>query len=395
MSNGITHPPSLAHIPPVEFAEKDPRVIEAQVIGDYEDAFESLTNIAKTLAPGDPVRLLLLTVCQLLTQLRVNIDFAAKENLLPYSHEEYLDGVASLYGPRADRLPAAPAVTVFMFTLTAPQLVTVIIPIGTQVTGATNLIFATTRIATIPAGQLIAVNVPAVCTTPGVAGNGYAPGQFTTLVGWTQPYGMNVTNTEVTAYGSDVEPDENYRYRTWLTPESFSTCGPRQAYEYWSLQAHPDIIQCVVHSAPEIAGEVHLYPLMRGGVIPGDLILALVLRNCDAEIRRPVSDYVTAYKAVEVTYNVTVEWYARRDDEVVIGQIGPKVNDAVTGWIAWQREYIGRDINPNELIRRVLEAGAKRVDNTSLQPLFRVALYNELATQFGPIIINFMGFEEE
>jgi len=72
MSNGtLTTPPFLSIVPQygvdlvpdIDFAVKDPAVIASEVIADYQTAFKALTNIAKTLAPADPVRLFLLVVC--------------------------------------------------------------------------------------------------------------------------------------------------------------------------------------------------------------------------------------------------------------------------------------------------------------------------------------------
>src|SRR5512142_1202535 len=57
----------LPWVPDMDFAEKDPAIIQGEVIADYQDSFKALTGIAKTLAPGDPVRLLLLVVCHWLS----------------------------------------------------------------------------------------------------------------------------------------------------------------------------------------------------------------------------------------------------------------------------------------------------------------------------------------
>lgn len=38
------------------------------------------------------------------------------------------------------------------------------------------------------------------------------------------------------------------------------------------------------------------------------------------------------------------------------------VNQAVEDYIVWQRSKMGRDIEPSELIHRIMEAGAKRVE---------------------------------
>src|SRR5262245_31466638 len=147
----------------------------------------------------------------------------------------------------------------------------------------------------------------------GIIGNGFQPGQVNSIINWNQPWGVSVSNTTVTAGGSDEEPDDQYRYRVWLAIESYSTCGPRAAYEFWALSAHPDIIQCVVHSAPEIAGEVWLYPLLKGGQLPTTDILNLVLAKCSADTVRPVTDYVTAYAPTVFNYSLNMTYYISQE----------------------------------------------------------------------------------
>src|SRR5215471_8347341 len=257
----------LDFVPDIDFAVKDPAIIESEVILDYQAAFLALTGIAKTLAPADPVRLHLLVVCHWLSHQRVIIDFTGKQNLLKYSHDDYLDNLAALYGDRALRLQASPAYTTLQFSLTAVLVSSVTIPKGTQVQAPNSIVFQTDDDVIIAAGQLSGT-VMGHCLTAGVLGNNFAIGQVNAIINWNQPYGVAVTNIDVTGGGSDIETDDQYRYRVWLAIESFSTCGPRDAYEFWALSAHPDIIQCVVHSDPSIAGEVWLYPLLKGGNLP-------------------------------------------------------------------------------------------------------------------------------
>src|SRR5580765_7939560 len=99
----------LPFVPDIDFAVKDPTVIANEVILDYQAAFLALTGIAKTLAPGDPVRLHLLVVCHWLSHQRTLIDFTGKQNLLKYARDEYLDNLAALHGQRTLRLQASAA----------------------------------------------------------------------------------------------------------------------------------------------------------------------------------------------------------------------------------------------------------------------------------------------
>lgn len=387
----------LDFVPDIDFAVKDPTIIEAEVIADYQSAFKTLTGIAKTLAPGDPVRLYLLVVCHWLSHQRTIIDFTGKENLLKYSHGDYLDNLAALYGQRAMRLQASPALTTLRFTLTSPLAFSATIPKGTQVAAPNAVIFETLKDGTIPVGATnLYVDVPGQALQDGVIGNGFAPGQLNQLVNWNQQWAVNVGNTTETAGGSDEETDDQYRYRVWLAIESFSTCGPRDAYEFWALSADPDIIQAQIYSAPDIAGEVWIYPLCKGGVLPTQDILDKVEATCSADTVRPVTDFVTAKVATQVNFTLDMDYYVLSSNEVLLGQIQANIQQAVTDWILWQHSFISRDIIVDELRKRCLEAGAKRIVVRQPTPDFQIMLYNQLAvcSTVPPAGINFAGFED-
>jgi phage-related baseplate assembly protein len=384
----------LALVPDIDFAVKDPTIIESEVIADYQAAFLTLTGIAKTLAPGDPVRLHLLAVCHWLSHQRTIIDFTGKQNLLKYAHDDYLDNLAALHGNRCLRLQAQPALTTLRFTLSAGLAFDALVPRGTQVQAPNAVIFETLDDARLGAGVLTA-DVAAQCTLDGVIGNDFAPGQVNSIVNWNQPFALQVTNLTTTAGGSDEEEDEQYRYRVWLAIESYSTCGPHDAYEFWALSAHPDIIQAQIHSAPEIAGEVWIYPLMKGGVLPSQEILDLVEAKCSADTVRPVTDFVTAKLATEFIYTLNMTYYVLVDNDVLLSTIQANIQKAVDDWILWQRSFISRDINCDELIRRCLEAGAKRVTIAS-PAMFQVLNFDQLAVHDPNVqpVINYGGVEE-
>jgi phage-related baseplate assembly protein len=385
----------LDFVPAIDFAVKDATVIESEVITSYQQAFLALTGVAKTLAPGDPVRLHLLAVCQWLSHQRVLIDFTGKQNLLKYAKEDYLDNLAALHGQRALRLQPQPALTTLRFTLTAPLAFDVTIFTGTQCQGPNSIIFATTDDGFIPTGSL-SVDVPAQALLEGTIGNGFLPGQINSIINWNQPFAMTVTNLDTTAGGSDEETDEHYRYRIWLAIESYSTCGPAGAYEFWALSAHPDIVQAVIHSAPEIAGEVWIYPLMEGGQLPTQEILDAVLAKCSAATVRPVTDFVSVFAPTVVNYSLDMSYYISKTNEVLQASISDAVTQAVNDWILWQHSYVGRDLNCDELIKRCLEAGAKRVVINSPTPTFQTLAYNQLAvhTTTPAPVINYAGIEQ-
>ena len=61
-------------------------------------------------------------------------------------------------------------------------------------------------------------------------------------------------------------------------------------------------------------------------------------------------------------------YWIDRKDVAMANVIQNQVNQAIAEYKVWQQSKLGRDINPSELIYRVMQAGAKRVQVTS--PLF-------------------------
>jgi len=221
----------LNNLPDITFAGKDAKLIESKIIADYE----SLAG--RTLAPGDPVRLFLLSIASIISQQRVLIDYAAKQNLLAFSSNGYLDHLGALLG--VTRLPAYPAMTTLRFTLSGPQPGTTIIPLSTRATPDGKLFFATTDAATVPTGET-QIDVMAKCIQDGEVGNGYLPGQINRLVD-PVPWVQSVVNITESSGGSNVETDDNFRDRIRIAPESFSVAGPSGAYNFWARTAHQDI----------------------------------------------------------------------------------------------------------------------------------------------------------
>ena len=345
----------------VIFAEKDPDAITSEILSQYE----ALTG--RTLARADPVRLFLDTVILAVIQQRTLIDFAAKQNLLAYAQGEYLDHIGALLG--VSRLPAGHAATTLRFTLSASYSYNIVIPSGTRVSTGDGITFAAAAEAVIPAGALSAA-ASARCITAGTIGNGYAPGQVNRLVD-VLSFGVSAENITETSGGTDTESDENYRERIQIAPESFSVAGPKEAYKYFARSANSDIIDVAVIGPPDTnPGYVDIYPLMTGGTLPGGEVLAEVLSACSAEDVRPDTDYVSVKAPVSVKYVLSLTYWIDEKDSVNSGYIQSAVESAVQGWELWQRQALGRDINPSELIRRVVNAGAKRCAVSS--PEFRV-----------------------
>jgi phage-related baseplate assembly protein len=143
---------------------------------------------------------------------------------------------------------------------------------------------------------------------------------------------------------------------------------------------------------------VWLYPLMRGTdgtpqpATPE--VCDKVLAVCSAADKRPVTDYVSVFAPTVVPFTLSMDYWVSQDDAVLLGTIQANVEQAVADWILWQKSRVARDLNGDELRKRCLEAGAKRIRINSPTPDFQVMDYFQLAVVSAPTPPNFAGMED-
>lgn len=370
----------LSALPDIAFCETDAAAVQAQVLADHA------TITGRTLYPGDPERLFLEGLAYVIALQRFVIDYTGKMNLLRYSAEDFLDHIGAMTG--VTRLSPSSATTTIHFSLGVQQASAVPIPAGTRVTPDGAMLFATTTATEIPAESL-SVEVTAQALTAGAAGNGFLPGQITQLVD-PRPGVTAVANTTTSLGGSDAETDSSLRERIQLSPESFSIAGPRLAYVFWVKSTHQDILDASVYSPTP--GVVDIRVLATGGVLPSEELLEAVREQLTDAKRRPLTDQVLVAAPEVVTFDLILHWWVPQPQAALAAQIQAAVASAVDGWVTWQRSKIGRDINPSELTRRVMAAGAKRVAITS--PAFLVLTPTQVA-QPGALSVIYGGVEDE
>jgi len=369
---------NLSNLPQISFADTDSTTIESNIITMYE----SLTST--TLADGDPVRLFLLTIASIVVQQRILIDYSAKQNLLAYSSGNYLDHIGILVG--ATRLQDSSAETMIRFTLSAVQVQTIIIPIGTRAATLSNIIFATTAVVQIPPGSLT-VDVLAKCTTVGVIGNEFLAGQINKIVD-PVPYIQSVMNTTTSSGGADIESDDNFRERIHEAPESFSVAGPDGAYIFWAKTASQDIVDVSVRSPSP--GQVEIRPLLVDGGIPTSDMLNTVLNVCNDKTIRPLTDQVIVVAPEVVSYNISLTYYISQDNATKATSIQQAVTQAVSDYQTWQYSKLGRSINPSTLIQQITNAGASHV--SVVAPIYAALQTYQIAI-VGTVTAIFGGLE--
>lgn len=373
---------ALVELPDIKFVEDDINKVFEELV----TVFQGITG--RTLNRSDPEMLVMRAFAQLFVQQRVLINQVAKGELLRYARGVILDYLGE---PNTPRLQAEPAVTTERFTLSIPLVTPQIIPAGTRIApdGAEGTImFATREAVTIPAGNTTA-DVLIECLTPGVIGNGFLPGQLTTLID-PLPFVASVTNLTTTAGGADTEDDDSYRERIRMAPESFSTAGPEQGYIYWAKTASAAIVD--VAAVSEAPREVTIIPLLEGGTMPTQPVLDAVAEKVNSRRIRPLTDLVTVQAPEAVPYEIELTYFINRERAAESEIIKVAVNQAVASYALWQKSKLGRHINPSELIGRIMNAGALRVNVVS--PVYTPITDLQVA-QDTAINVNFGGLADD
>lgn len=355
-----------------------------QMINDYQEKYKELTGKDVSLAQADPYRLIMYACTVQIYQAMQYADYAGKMGTLKYSRDDYLDNLGALRG--VQRIEATAASTVLQFSIDKAIESVVAIPAGTRVTNGNEVFFATDEYAEIAAGET-SVTVSATCTTTGKAGNGFAPGEFNVVVN-ILPYITAVTNTVTTYGGADTEDDTSLKDRIFNAPGSYSTTGSALAYEYHTKSVNQTISDVKVKSST--AGNVDIYFICDGGKIPEDALIEEVRNYLMDNNVRPLTDNVTVQAPTIKEYDIELTYYISSSNKSSVSIIQSDIDVAVSLYNSWQTEKIGRDINPDYLIQKLMEAGAKRVVITS--PSFTV-IDDDAIAMLGNVKVNYGGLE--
>lgn len=371
---------ALKNLPEINFATADPQQMAIEVVGTVEKL------LGRTLERADPLRIFLRGVEAIIIQQRLLIDQTAKMNLLAYATGNYLDHLGALVG--CERLDASQAVTTVELTLSAARRVPTTIFAGTRFNAGDDVYFALDEDLIFLAGETVKT-AKATCTTAGVIGNGYDVGEIKRIVD-PQAFLQSVTNITLTEGGSDVEDDDSFRERIHAAPEAYSCAGSEGAYRYHAKSVSALISDVAVDS--DLAGNVQIYPLLKGGELPGAEMLAAVEEYLNSKTIRPLTDRVTVLKPTILEYEIDVTYWIAASDSASASIIQAAADMAVNNYIEWQREKLGRDLNPSELIYRLKAAGVKRVEVVS--PIFMVASAVTVAIP-SATNVTFAGLEDD
>lgn len=369
-------------LPEVNFLETDAETIRSQIITGFEQAS------GDTLAAGDPRRLFLLSIADVIIQQRTAINLAAQQNLLSYAQGGYLDALGQLLA--VERMAESKAVTTIEFTLSQALGSVYTIPAGTQVTNGV-VTFETDEDLLIPIGQTKG-EVSASCTVAGPAGNDYLAGQISTIV-TPMTFVSGAQNTTITTGGADAESDPDFADRIRLAPNSFSVAGPEKAYVYHAKSVSPAIIDVKVDSPTP--GEVDVYVLLTDGTLPTEDTLEQIEEHLSDENIRPLTDYVVVKAPTASNYEIELHYWINQEDSSKAAQIQADVEEAVEQYRLWQQTKIGRDITPGKLLQLVFAAGASRVDDSKLKPAAWKKLEAMQVAQCTKVNVVYEGYKDE
>lgn len=381
---------NLNDLPDVSFAQKDVDSILNDMISNYQDAYFQQTGQQITLYPGDKIRIFLYSQALREFALRQLIDFSAKQNLLKYSVDGYLDNLGAFQD--TERLQADYATVTQQFNLSAPQTVIQTIPKGTRVSANDNnngIYFATTEDIQVPIGNT-SITTVIQCTTAGTIGNNFTPGQLNVLSD-PLPWISSVTNIDISQGGSGIEDNDNYRERIHEAPEGFSVAGPEGAYLFFAKKYSSNILD-IKPSSPS-PGTIDMRVLLIGGEIPTDTFLQGLKSFISDKTLRPMTDNLICNAPDVINYDINLTYYISSENSSTVNLIQQNVNQAVEDYKLWQKSKLGRDINVDELSTRIKSAGAKRSVITS--PTYTVITDIQVAIASANITVTYGGLEDD
>ncbi len=358
------------------------------LIEEYKKEYENITGKEAVMERSDPMRVLISAQAVLDMQLLSFVDRCGKMNLLKYAQGDFLDHMGA-FKNRA-RKEAQSASVMVRFSLAEPRNETEPIPQGTMVTADQKVFFETAEYAEIPAGES-SIEILCSATTAGAEGNDYEKGEITTLV---TPTGFisAVSNTTKSSGGTDRENDEDYAEGIFRAPDKYSVAGPEPAWISLVKDFNSDVEDVYPDTVPG-SGVVQITVLMKHGRIPE----STELQNIHNYLMRP--DIHTLCTTVEVKppalqyYEISLTYYIGESNRSRAAEVQKNVEQAVGAYTEWQDSRVGRDINPDELLVLLKQAGVKRAVITS--PVFCQVLDGTVAHFNGTQNVSYGGVESD
>lgn len=345
--------------------------LENDMIQWFKNKRRELTGEDIIMAKADDRRIQLQTAAYYIFQGYMYSDNAGKMGLIKYSYGDFLENLGAFKGIK--RKSAAGATTTIRFSLAAKRTTTTGIPAGTRLTAGDGVYFATNEYEEIMIGQMH-VDVGTTCLSPGSGGNNYEIGDINTMVD-PVPFIDRAENITKPENGTDIESDESLKERIYAAPAAYSSAGTEDAWEYFVRERIPSVADVkATNPEPRV---VRIRYLLEGGVIPEEESMQEMLEYLTDPQIKPLTDIVEVVAPTAQEYNIKLKYYINRSKRNMAEIIQEKVAAAIREYKSWQRVKMGRDINPDELLKLILQAGAKRAEIT--EPIFLAVTEDSVA----------------
>lgn len=378
----------LQNLPEISFID-DMTIDEIQkkLVSEYENSITAITGNKYVLPKADKFRIIINSIALILYQNLQCIDRAGKQNTLKYAYGEYLDNKAAEKG--VVRKTAKAATVNVKFSLEAARSSSTLIPKGTRVSNDSDIYFETQNSEEIAAGNTDIV-ISCVCTEAGTPGNNIQIGEITTLVD-PVAYISEVINTTISTGGTDKEDDDSLRERVFLAPSSYTTTGSADAYIYHCKLFSNDIAD-VIATSDVGSAVVNIIVLLKNGVIPEEKLITQLQEYLNGDSIKTLTDKVVVAAPSVKKYDINLTYYINKSERSKALLIKKNVEKAIDEYILWQNSKIGRDINPDKLIEKIIAAGAKRIAISS--PLYQACNQTEVP-QLANKSITYGGIEDD
>lgn len=370
----------MADLTKIQFVHEDANLI----IAESKQYYETLLN--RQIAPADIEMLLINGLAYREMLIRSGINETARQSLVSFSRGPALEYLGELVG--VSRLPASGALCTIQFQLVEGHN-GVTMPEGLRVQSMDGqVIFQTVESKIIPAGTNTA-SLLCTCTTPGSIGNNYAINTINIILD-PQAFISTALNTDITSGGADEETDDELRERIKLAPASFSVAGPIDAYKFFAKSAHPSIVDVAVTSP--VPGQVNIYPLLDGGVLPSEEILDAVQTICNADKIRPLTD--TVVTGAPTTSDYTIEVELTLLTTAVNQQVINDVTTVLNNFKESRKNRLGLDVVRNKIASLCMLEG--KVYNVSvIEPAVDIEANPEVYTNCTGITVTVIGTHDE
>ncbi|WP_457634732.1 baseplate assembly protein [Persephonella sp.] len=341
-----------------------------EIISKLREDYYNMTGV--WVNPSDVESFLIDLIAYNQTQLEGKINYYRKQNFLRYASGEALDLLGEWLG--VVRLPPQPAKTTVRFTFETPHPQVIIDENIKLVAKDGRTIFKPPETVIVPA-DVQTFDVVYECETAGTVGNGFVAGEINQLVSPVS-YVLKAENITVSTGGTEAEDDDHLRDRIRLAPWRFNTAGSKKGYIFWAMTADSSIIDVNAYSDSTTPGEVFVIVLTKDLPVP-QTVLDKVSQILSAEDVRPLTDLVHVNAVTEVPYDVEVELTLLPDYVPMTSQILEEANKRVEEFILETRSKIGRAINPDVLVYKLMDIkGVFKVDVIS--PVYKEINRNEV-----------------